>query len=115
MKLIIAGSRSFTDTDLLTLECLNFIGNVRHPVIISGAAGGADTLGIAFAHAHSFRVRVMPAQWRLYGKSAGYRRNEEMAKIATHCICFWDGESRGTQHMIDIARRYNLELRVVMF
>ena len=56
-----------------------------------------------------YKIKEFPAKWGQYGKRAGYLRNEEMANYATHCICFWDGESKGTKHMIDIAEREKLE------
>lgn len=56
----------------------------------------------------------MPADWSL-GKRSGYIRNEEMAKIAHACIAFHDGESPGTGHMIDLAKKYNLKLKVVNY
>jgi hypothetical protein len=53
--------------------------------------------------------------WDLFGKKAGYMRNEEMAKVADAAIIFWDGKSKGSKHMIDISKKYNLKLRIVMF
>lgn len=58
--------------------------------------------------------------WGVYGKSAGPRRNNEMAKFASESgsgtlIAFWDGESRGTKNMIDTARRYGLHVIVVEY
>jgi len=38
-----------------------------------------------------------------------------MAEYATHCVVFWDGESKGTKHMIDTAERYNILIRIVNF
>ena len=51
--------------------------------------------------------------WDLYGKKAGYMRNEEMAKVADGAIIFWDGESKGTKHMIDLCKKFKLKLRIV--
>ena len=53
--------------------------------------------------------------WDIYGKSAGYKRNEEMAKVADSCVVFWDGKSSGTKHMIDLVKKFNLKLRVINF
>ena len=58
---------------------------------------------------------VMNADWEKHGKSAGYKRNQEMANVSTHLIAFWDGKSRGTKHMIDIAKRDALKSHVVDF
>jgi hypothetical protein len=35
-----------------------------------------------------------------------------MAKYAKACIVFWDGESKGSKHMIDIAIETGLYLKV---
>lgn len=57
-------------------------------------------------------IERYPAEWNRYGRSAGYRRNEQMAKIADALIALWDGQSKGTQHMIRLARSYGLEVLV---
>ena len=38
-----------------------------------------------------------------------------MACYATHLVAFWDGKSRGTEHMIRTARVFGLDVRVVRF
>ena len=53
-----------------------------------------------------------PADWDKHGKKAGYLRNVEMAEMATHCVVFIKDGSKGATHMIDIAKRKGLELRV---
>jgi hypothetical protein len=115
MKVIIAGSRQFVDYKLLKENVDEFREEHEIDTIISGTARGADTLGEEYARLHNIDVIKMPANWREYGKRAGYLRNEQMAEVADACICFWDGDSRGTKHMIDIARRMNLILKVVIY
>lgn len=114
-RVIIAGSRNFNDYDLLKSVCdelLSLKVNSHEIVIISGTAYGADKLGEQYADEYGFKVERYPADWGTYGKSAGYRRNEEMAKIADALIAFWDGESKGTMHMINLAERYNLQVHI---
>src|SRR6478735_7844461 len=117
MKLIIAGSRGFNDYDLLEQSVKHFIvDNIEigdQLTIISGRAKGADKLGEQFASKHNLLLILKPADWDKHGKSAGYKRNEEMAEIATHCIVFWDGESRGTKHMIDICKKRNILCHII--
>ena len=112
MKLIIAGSRGFTSYETLkaTLKKLNL--EEKNLIVISGCARGADILGEQWAYDFGKPLMRMPADWDKHGKSAGYRRNEEMAKIATHLVAFWDGQSRGTKHMIDLAEEYQLLIHV---
>ena len=56
-----------------------------------------------------------PADWDKHGNSAGFRRNAEMAHFADACVCFWDGKSVGTKHMIETAKAKNLDVRVVKY
>mgnify|MGYP006359556427 CR=1 FL=1 len=114
-NIVIAGSRTFGNYDLLSKVVKQVITRegITNPIIISGGARGADELGERFAYDNNLHCRVFPAQWNKYGKSAGYRRNVEMASISHLCIAFWDGESRGTQHMINICRERGIKVYVV--
>lgn len=116
MKLIVAGGRYFNDYTLLMYRLDYFLSEVKEPIeIVSGKAQGADTLGERYARENSYPVKEFYAQWNQYGKRAGYLRNKDMAEYATHCVCFWDGESKGTEHMIQLAKEYNLPIRVIRY
>lgn len=80
--------------------------------VVCGQAKGADTLGEQYATEKGYTIDYYPAQWKLYGKRAGYLRNEQMAQNADALAAFWNGESRGTKHMIELAKRYGLKVRV---
>ena len=115
MKVIIAGGRNFNDYNKLRESCDNILVNQKDVEIVSGMAAGADTLGERYAQEKGYEVKKFPAQWDLYGKSAGYKRNQQMAEYADGLIAFWDGKSRGTKHMIDIANKMGLKVRVVRY
>lgn len=117
IKLIIAGGREFNDYDMLEekIDLFRQVHNDQKITIISGCARGADELGAKYAVNNNLRLINIPANWNLYGKSAGYRRNESMAKVATACMVFWDGESKGSKHMIDIATKKGLDTIVVHY
>ena len=108
MRTIIAGSRDITDYSILE-EAIKQCGWIP-TVVISGAARGADTLGEEWADKNKVTLEKCPADWNKYGKSAGYKRNQEMAEIAGALIALWDGKSRGTKHMIEIADLKNLKI-----
>lgn len=114
MKVIIAGSRNYNDYEKLEKVVDHILGLFKGDVIIiSGCARGADTLGIEYAERNNLPVKLIPADWDKYGKSAGYLRNEEMAKEADALIAFWDGKSKGTKHMIDLAKEQGLGTSVI--
>lgn len=102
VKMIIAGSRSFSDYETLVGEVKKAIEKCGVTTIISGHADGADKLGEAAAKELGLKLEVYPADWKKFGKAAGYRRNEQMAAIADILLAFWDEESKGTAHMIRV-------------
>lgn len=115
MKVIIAGSRNFNDYDKLKEVCNHLLSRQKTVEIVSGAARGADKLGEKYALEKGYSIKQFPADWEKHGKRAGYLRNEEMAKYGDALIAFWDGESKGTEHMINLAKKYNLKIKVVKF
>ena len=125
LRVIIAGSRDFSDYELLKKSTIEIITKKTMlpdlTRIISGGARGADTLGERFANEMGLEISRFIPDWDGLGKRAGYVRNAEMAKFAVEddnygvLIAFWDGQSRGTKHMIDLAKRYGLEVHVVNF
>lgn len=60
-------------------------------------------------------MTYFPAQWKRYGKAAGYIHNTEMAKNADALVAFWDSHSLGTKHMIATAELFGLDVRVVRY
>ena len=117
-KVIIAGSRDFNDYELLKTKVDNILSqkkNTHKIYILSGKARGADSLGERYAVEHFLEVLFFPADWDTFGKCAGFKRNVEMANEADALIAFWDGESHGTKHMIDIATKKGLLVRTILY
>lgn len=112
-KLIIAGTRDFNDYQLLHDTLLPFLPYIEE--VVSGTCSGADMLGERFAVQHKIPYTRFPANWNAYGKSAGPRRNRQMAIYATACIVFWDGKSRGTASMIALAKQHGLKLKIIKY
>ena len=130
-RVIIAGGRDYTDYAALRENVIQDMKILREKInhsqamkckeltIISGHARGADALGEQFAKEFRLPLVLFPADWDKNGKSAGYARNVDMAKFATEeptaqgiLIAFWDGQSKGTGHMIEIAKKRGLEVVV---
>lgn len=112
MRTIIAGSRTYNNKKEFN-ELIKQT-DINPSVILSGGARGADKLGEELAEFLNIPLERYPAQWTIEGKSAGYKRNQKMAEKAEALIAFWDGNSRGTEHMINIARRAGLKVKVFL-
>ncbi len=113
MRLIVAGTRTFSDYALLE----KILDKIEWEIteIVSGCASGADTLAIQYAEHRVIPVKKFPADWATHGKRAGPIRNEQMAQYADALICFWDGASKGTKHMIDVAAKHKLKTFTVRY
>lgn len=114
-KVIIAGSRDFDNYFWLADIADQLLKDETDVEIVSGTARGADRLGEQYALERNYKLTKFPANWDLYGRSAGYRRNVEMGNYADALIAFWDGESKGTKHMIDIATDKGLKVCVIKY
>lgn len=103
MKLIIAGSRTIKlDYDELRTILKEKLGNDWMFIvseIVSGNAAGVDESGDDFAKNAYIKLTRFPAQWVKYGKSAGPRRNLQMAEYADMLLLIWDGKSKGSANM----------------
>ena len=112
---VIAGCRDYNNYDEAKNYidfCLSNIRKENNIVIVSGCASGADVIGERYAKENGFEVEKYPADWKTYGRSAGPKRNKQMAEVSDYVICFWDLKSRGTKSMIDYAKKYNKPIRI---
>jgi YspA, cpYpsA-related SLOG family len=111
MKLIIAGSRTFTDYQLLCRTLTPEL--LRITQVITGGARGADQLGYRWAWKHQVKHQLFRADWERFGKSAGMRRNYQMAQAGDMLLAFWDGRSAGTHHMISCMQQLGKPVVVI--
>jgi hypothetical protein len=110
MKVIIAGSRTITGYEYvkgLIEQC-----DIDITEVVSGGAKGVDKLGERWARENNKELSVFPADWERYKKAAGAIRNRQMAEYAEALIAVWDGDSKGTKNMIDVARDHKLQVFV---
>lgn len=115
-RVIIAGGRDFNDYDRLEKTMDRLLSRITDEiVIVCGMARGADTLGEQYGKQRGYRIKYFPADWETFGRTAGYIRNQKMAENADALVAFWDGKSRGTANMIDIAQRFDLRVRVIRY
>lgn len=111
-RVIVAGSRDITDRELIR-RGMNWLWTEIGPYeVVSGMARGVDQIAAEVAKEAGIKVHEYPADWDRYKKAAGYVRNREMADNASVLLAFWDGESKGTEHMIGTAQSKGLRVIV---
>ena len=107
MKMLVVGSRSIKEFDLSSLIPSDI------DTVISGGACGVDRLAEQYAdHCRLSKFIVRP-RYHLYGRAAPLKRNEEMVDMADVVLVIWDGRSKGTQHVIDYAKKAGKSLTLV--
>lgn len=111
MRTIIAGSRHFTDYELMCKVMANLRWTVTE--VVSGKAPGADTLGERWASENNIPVKEFPADWSKFHRAAGPIRNKQMADYAEACVVFLYPNSRGSINMYEQARKKEMPLVVV--
>ncbi len=114
--MVIAGSRTYNNYSEAKNYIDFYISKIKlHDTIIfvSGGCCGADMLGERYAKENRYKIERYSANWKNFGKSAGPKRNKQMAEISDYIICFWDGRSKGTKSMIEYAKKLNKPLRVI--
>jgi len=116
VNIVISGSRDYTNypefvqkTDQIIRE-MNIPAN-KKITIVEGGAKGADKLAERYARERGYGLVVKPADWSKGGtlkypqsdKSAGPRRNREMAKMGDVGIAFPGG--KGTSNFVKTMAR----------
>ena len=120
-SIMIVGTRTYEDYKTFKKqvdEWLNYNVNLNEDIveIVSGGARGVDSLAEKLANEEGFILKVFPADWNQYGKSAGPIRNRQMVEYIKEkdgvCLIFWDGQSRGTKNDIDLCKEYEVKYKV---
>lgn len=88
---------------------------VKIDLIISGRAKGADMLAERYATENQIPTLIFPPDWEKYGRSAGVIRNKDIIKNCDMVIAFWDGQSTGTAHSLQLAKKYKKKSLIYYF
>lgn len=104
MRIIIAGERNLWVNDAIVEEAVRASG-FEITEVVSGRSGTVDLTGEAWAKARGIPIQPFPADWHTFGKSAGPRRNTQMADYAEGLVLLWTGTGRGSA---DIKRKCQL-------
>lgn len=102
MQVVVCGSRTYTNKDLV-YELLD----VCQPTeIVHGGSKGADTIAQQYADDHDIECTVFRAEWDVYGRGAGPVRNKKMLEYSNpDCVVLAFGSSAGTSNTLALARK----------
>lgn len=116
-RVIVAGSRTINDYAIFRALLLEFLKEHFHgeavEIVTGRALDGPDDMAYHFAR-WDLRLPFVdfPAKWKEHGKPAGMIRNREMGIYARghngHLFNLWDGTSKGTKNMIQVAHEFEL-------
>lgn len=95
-RILVTGSRTWTDRGRLWDQLDDAVYQsgyeLRDVVIVHGdCPQGTDAMADEWAREYAIKAERHPADWRLLGKAAGFRRNAEMVALgADLCLAFID-------------------------
>lgn len=114
-RIIVCGTRTFTDYELFSKKMNKLVSKLKNIYLLIGDAKGVDRMASRWAFEHMWSYSIWRAKWDKYGNAAGPLRNQKMAEKgnAKACIAFWNGKSPGTKDMIKRAKKAGLTVKVV--
>lgn len=109
MRVLVCGGRDFEDEGLMG----RILDTIPISTVIHGMARGADRMGGAYAKLHGLDVVEFPALWDTHGKRAGHVRNAQMLTEGQPDLVVAFPGGRGTDNMIEQAKKAGVEVKVV--
>ena len=109
VSVLVCGGRKFNEWPAMQRA----LDRISPDIIIHGAAGGADSMAGRYARENNIPCRDFPAEWRRYGKSAGYRRNQQMLDEGKPNLVVAFPGGPGTQNMVEISRQQGFEVNII--
>lgn len=128
LRIIVAGSRGFTDHTFIYRKLDHLTRNLDEVVVLSGLCeNSADMISIDWAEERGWLWESYPAKWEEvdvpgavvryrsngvpYNVLAGHWRNEVMAGKAGAAVIFIKNDSRGSLDMLSRAEAHGLLVR----
>lgn len=113
-RLLVSGSRLWDNEFFLGMIIVKH--RIKHPdlIVVHGdCPKGADNAVKRVCNILGIPQDPFPADWNLYGKSAGFVRNKEMVDTRPDFgIFFIRGESKGTLNCLELAMKAGIKYRV---
>ena len=114
MRILICGSRLWMDYGMVLDKLADELALHDIECVIEGECRGADLMGRRAAETLGIPVQKFPADWKKYGKRAGFMRNRQMLVEGKPDIvlAFNRNNSPGTTDMCDCALDVGIEVKV---
>lgn len=117
MKILVCGGRdtkfSYEDFYKEMIKQIEDIDDWYSIVIIHGGARGIDSFAHKLAKDICCDRLVYPANWALYGKSAGPLRNKQMLEEGKPNLVIAFPGGKGTAHMVKIAKEAGVPVTLI--
>lgn len=108
-RVLVTGGREYADSGKVDRALFD----LNPSVVCHGGATGADALADSYCKLNAVPVICYPADWSLFGKSAGPIRNQQMLKEFQPDLVVAFPGGRGTAHMREIAERAGVPVLVI--
>lgn len=113
-RVLITGSRNWSDWQLIKDVLVDVCKDDEGITIVSGdCPTGADRIATDLAEMRGWKIEKYPANWEMYGKSAGPIRNKRMVELgADICVAFIRDSSAGATNTANLAQKAGIETLV---
>jgi hypothetical protein len=113
LRVFVGGSRTITDRAAIASKISQL---PRNAVVLTSRTHGAAAAVRDAVLEHRLHMQVWTARMERFPtrEAAYFARAEEMIRWADRVIAFWDGESTGTSHELEYARRLGKRVELVV-
>lgn len=111
MRLLICGSRTWTDREAILDVLGDYLGHGGIEVL-HGAARGADSIAADVAEGYGYAVRAFPPDYARHGRGAPLKRNIAMLDERPDLVIAFDMGTSGTAHTIREAEKRGIPVEV---
>lgn len=113
MKVLVTGSRNWTDREAI-IKAFSEYGFESKVTLISGACPtGADAIAEELAERRGWNIERHPADWQKHGRAAGPIRNQQMVDRKPDLVlAFILNGSKGASGTVAMARKAGLRVKV---